>query len=101
MVMGNLASFAELPAFLNLDIDRLCALLSSDDLIAPSEVAVVRAGAAWIDYQRYERVMYAGRAMGCVRFPLMDHEQLFESAAIADYMFLTEEIRDMLLRANW
>lgn len=88
-------------AFLELRLDVLIKILSSDFLKIDKETEVFDAAHAWIKYDVLKREQHLSRVMECVRFALMDHLELFVLFSGVDLIQKNAYCREMMMKANW
>lgn len=87
--------------FLDIDIETIIFILSSDMLNISSELDVFKAAIRWIGYNVIYRKQQLLRLMKCVRFPFMTQGELFQCIKLTDLIKENDECRKMLLEANW
>lgn len=87
--------------FLDIDIETIIFILSSDRLNISSELDVFKAVIRWIGYNVIYRKLQLLRLMKCVRFPLMTQGELFQCIKLTDLVKENDECRKMILEANW
>ena len=87
--------------FLDIDIETLIFILSSDRLNISSELDVFKAAIRWIGYNVMYRKQQLLRLMKCVRFPFMTQGELFQCIKLTDLVKETDECKKMILEANW
>jgi N-acetylneuraminic acid mutarotase len=87
--------------FLDIDIETILIILSSDDLNISSELDVFRAAIRWIAYNIMDRKQQLLKLMKCVRFPLMTQYELFQCNELTDLLQENKECTQMILEANW
>ncbi|XP_076867914.1 kelch-like protein 33 [Brachyhypopomus gauderio] len=85
-VLVHFHKVAETPEFRDLPAMKLQDLLRRDELCAPSELAVFRAVAAWIEADPAGRLPLARQLMAGVRFPLMTFREFCEVRAVDLHM---------------
>ncbi|XP_021343925.1 kelch-like protein 3 [Mizuhopecten yessoensis] len=88
-------------SFFNLDVNTLCMILSRDDLNITSEIEVFRVALKWIAHDMNERHKHLSKVMSCVRFPYMNHQELFQCFEVTDLLRECHETRNAILHANW
>lgn len=81
-VLRNFWEVSGTAMFLDLPAEKLLDFLRCDGLCAPSELAVFRAVASWIEANPEERLGQASFLMTGVRFPLMTFREFREVRAI-------------------
>ncbi|VCW83747.1 unnamed protein product, partial [Gulo gulo] len=64
--------------FLNLGIEQVCSLISSDKLTISSEEKVFEAVIAWVNHDKDVRQEFMARLMEHVRLPLLPREYLVQ-----------------------
>ncbi|XP_061440239.1 kelch-like protein 2 isoform X3 [Rhineura floridana] len=64
--------------FLNLDVEQVCSLISSDKLTIASEEKVFEAVIAWVNHDKDVRQELMARLMEHVRLPLLSREYLVQ-----------------------
>ncbi|KAK1343122.1 hypothetical protein QTO34_015895 [Cnephaeus nilssonii] len=72
--------------FLNLGIEQVCSLISSDKLTISSEEKVFEAVIAWVNHDKDVRQEFMARLMEHVRLPLLPREYLVQVKAFAEHM---------------
>lgn len=87
--------------FFLLDVNTLCMILSRDDLNITSEMEVFKVALEWIAYDMNDRHRHLAKVMSCVRFPYMNHQELFRCFEVTDLMRECHETRNAILHANW
>ena len=87
--------------FLDIDIEKILIILSSDDLNISSELDVFKAAIRWIAHNIMDRKQQLLKLMKCVRFPLMTHYELFQCNELTNLLQENKECTQMLLEANW
>ncbi|XP_033745875.1 kelch-like protein 3 [Pecten maximus] len=87
--------------FYLLDVNTLCMILSRDDLNITSEIEVFRVALKWIAYDMNDRHRHLAKVMSCVRFPYMNHHELFQCFEVTDLLRECQETRNAILHANW
>ena len=86
---------------LELDIDTLCQLLSSDDLVVQTEFDVFQLAVRWLVHNIEERVKFSLRIMNLVRFCYMTTEELFTCAETTSLIRGYDKFREAILIVNW
>uniref|UniRef100_A0A665VI42 Si:ch211-63p21.8 n=1 Tax=Echeneis naucrates TaxID=173247 RepID=A0A665VI42_ECHNA len=81
-VLRNFWEVSSTAKFQDLQAEKLLDFLCCDGLCVPSELAVFRAVASWIEADPEERLSQAGSLMTAVRFPLMTFREFREVRAI-------------------
>lgn len=71
-IIDNFIAVSQQEAFLELTVETLQVILSSDDLNVAQEECVCEALLRWLDYNRNGRKEGFTRLLFCVRFPLID-----------------------------
>jgi hypothetical protein len=100
-VSSDFRKISKSSRFVELPLDIVCELLSSD-VLNVKETDVYDAAMTWIQHDFRQRESHLLRVMGCVRFALMDccdlHLILRHTMHILER---SESCRAMLLEANW
>ena len=81
----------------DMNADVLSALLSRDDLRAPSENFVLKSVVQWIKYRKEERMDVAAQVIGAVRLGLVDIKDVIKELD-AEEMQVIPEINMLLLK---
>lgn len=81
-VLRNFWEVSETAKFRDLPAEKLLEIIRHDGLCVPTELAVFRAVASWIETDPKQRVGHAGALMSGVRFPLMTFREFREVRAI-------------------
>lgn len=89
------------PKFLELRLDVVTKILSSNGLSVGKETEVFDAAHAWVKHDLPKREQHLARVMECVRFALMDHVELFLLLSDVDLVHKNAYCREMLMKANW
>lgn len=89
------------PKFVELRLDTVTQILSSDVLNVENETEVFNAAKAWIQHDIRQREQHMSRVMQCVRFALMKNFELFLILSDTDLLQKNAYCREMLMKANW
>ncbi|KAL3852338.1 hypothetical protein ACJMK2_015995 [Sinanodonta woodiana] len=100
-VLKDVYALRKCDGFLQLDVDTVCSILSSDLLNISSEQDVFQAAVQWIMYDVADRLKYGLRLMSCVRFSYMTNEELFTCVETTSLMNGHDKFKDMILVACW
>ena len=87
--------------FLDMDIEVISTILSSDNLNISSELVVFKTAIRWITYDIAQRKQHFLRLMKCVRFPFMTQDELFHCHVLTDLFKEDDGFMKMFLEANW
>ena len=87
--------------FLLLTIERLCRLLSRDDLAITSELQVAEAGMVWAQHDLPNRKCHVSRILGCVRMCHMTPRELLDLACLDECVMNNLEAKQAILMTNW
>jgi hypothetical protein len=100
-VVKDFKNIMRSPKFVELHLDTVCKILSSDILGVENETKVFEAAKAWIQHDRCQRNQHLSRVMECVRFALMDDNELYNIVYNDDLLLKSEHCRMLLLEASW
>ncbi|XP_062569333.1 kelch-like protein 5 [Saccostrea cucullata] len=87
--------------FMELRLETVEKILSSDNLVVQNETEVFNAAYKWVKYDLHKREQFLSRVMECVRFAHMEHPELFLIFSDTDLLQKNAYCRDLLLKANW
>ncbi|TRZ00145.1 hypothetical protein DNTS_028229 [Danionella cerebrum] len=85
--------------FLNLGMDQVCSLISSDKLTIPSEEKVFEAVIAWVMHDRDVRQEHMAHLMEHVRLPLLSREYLVQRVEEETLVKNSSACKDYLIEA--
>ncbi|XP_069349826.1 kelch-like protein 2 isoform X6 [Eulemur rufifrons] len=85
--------------FLNLGIEQVCSLISSDKLTISSEEKVFEAVIAWVSHDKDVRQEFMARLMEHVRLPLLPREYLVQRVEEESLVKNSSACKDFLIEA--
>ncbi|XP_077000448.1 kelch-like protein 2 isoform X2 [Tamandua tetradactyla] len=85
--------------FLNLGIEQVCSLISSDKLTISSEEKVFEAVIAWVNHDKDVRQEFMARLMEHVRLPLLPREYLVQRVEEESLVKNSSACKDYLIEA--
>ncbi|XP_064418104.1 kelch-like protein 2 isoform X3 [Latimeria chalumnae] len=85
--------------FLNLGIEQVCSLISSDKLTIPSEEKVFEAVISWVNHDKEVRQEYMAHLMEHVRLPLLSREYLVQRVEEEALVKNSSACKDFLIEA--
>ncbi|XP_053575266.1 kelch-like protein 3 [Bombina bombina] len=85
--------------FLNLSLDEVCTLISSDKLTVSSEEKVFEAVISWIKHKKETRFEHMAKLMEHVRFPLLPREYLVQTVEEEALIKNNNTCKDLLIEA--
>ncbi|XP_052286070.1 kelch-like protein 3 isoform X2 [Dreissena polymorpha] len=100
VIVRNLSAAADTSFFMDMDVDLLCQILSSDDLVVTSEYEVFTIAMRWLLADE-QRIKHIPRVMGYIRFDQMCIPELFTCAETTAILRGYDKFRELVLIANW
>ncbi|XP_053376721.1 kelch-like protein 14 [Mercenaria mercenaria] len=100
-VLGEFKAASMLDNFFKMDVELLCRLLMSDELIAASEFEVFTIAIRWIVHDVESRVKYTMRILSLIRFYCMTQLELLMCGETTSLVRGYDKFREMILVANW
>ncbi|XP_052283764.1 kelch-like protein 3 isoform X2 [Dreissena polymorpha] len=100
VIVRNLSAAADTSFFMYMDVDLLCQILSSDDLVVTSEYEVFTIAMRWLLADE-QRIKHIPRVMGYIRFDQMCIPELFTCAETTAILRGYDKFRELVLIANW
>jgi hypothetical protein len=100
-VIRDFQRMARHPKFVELPLDILCDILSSDVLSVEREGEVYIAAMTWIQHDLCQREHYLSRVVECIRFANMEYNELFLILSDNDLLRKNAYCREMLKNAHW
>lgn len=97
-ILRNFVRISATPKFLDLPVNQLVDILSSDALYVLNELEAFQGAVRWLDADRDGRMDRAEKVMQCVRFPLMSTRELKQVRAV-DMMAAPGRLYDLLVES--
>jgi hypothetical protein len=100
-VIKDFRNIAKNTKFVELRVDTVCRILSSDDLDVDNEEEVFSAAKTWIQHDPSNREQHLSRVMKCVRFSSMENCDISSILSNDNFLKKNESCRQIVLKANW
>ncbi|XP_015273536.1 PREDICTED: kelch-like protein 33 [Gekko japonicus] len=97
-VLRNFVRISATPKFLDLPVNQLVDILSSDALYVLNELEAFQGALRWLDADRDGRMDRAETVMRCIRFPLMSTREL-KQVRVVDMMAAPGRLYDLLVES--